>query len=51
VRLPDAAEFIHGNIQDHATIRAALQNIDGVFHQVVVACFASRLQRRRSNMF
>jgi dTDP-L-rhamnose 4-epimerase len=31
--LPDAAEFIHGNIQDRATIRAALQKIDVVFHQ------------------
>jgi dTDP-L-rhamnose 4-epimerase len=31
--LPDAAEFIQGNIQDRASITAALQNIDVVFHQ------------------
>ncbi len=31
--VPQAAEFLEGNIQDRATITAALQDIDVVFHQ------------------
>ena len=31
--LPDRAEFLQGQIQNRATITAALQNIDVVFHQ------------------
>jgi dTDP-L-rhamnose 4-epimerase len=28
-----AAEFLHGNVQDYATMRAALEDIDIVFHE------------------
>src|ERR1700678_2404056 len=31
--IPPAAEFVQGNIQDRATITAALRDIDVVFHQ------------------
>jgi dTDP-L-rhamnose 4-epimerase len=43
--LPDAAEFIHGNMQDRATIKAALGNIDVVFHQAAYAGYMPEIAK------
>jgi len=43
--LPDAAEFIHGSIQDRAIIKAALQNIDVVFHQGAYAGYMPEIAK------
>jgi dTDP-L-rhamnose 4-epimerase len=39
------AEFIQGNIQDRATITAALQNIDVVFHQAAYAGYMPEIAK------